>query len=222
MKLRVTPLTIMAYKDTNFSSLIGTYKVNINPESYSHNHSVSFGNKKKVAEGAGNPESFNTIDTETVSFDIVFDGTPIFKSFTEEEVATQIEKFKELTYKYNGEIHRNNYLKLSWGTFLFYGYLTELNINYSMFKRDGDPLRAKASVSFSGFVDKELLAQTANKQSPDMSHIKRVMVTDTLPLFCDEIYGNPNLYMAVAYANNLDTFRELKIGGVITLPALEK
>ncbi|WP_452223625.1 CIS tube protein [Lacinutrix chionoecetis] len=217
---KLNKLKIYAYSNDTFRSEVGNYTVNINPESYSYNHAVKFSDTKNVAEGAGNSGKFNSVDKETVGFSIYFDGTGIFKE--KGSVNDQIIKFKKLVYQYNGKIHRTNYIKLSWGTLVFYCYLTKLDISYTLFKDNGNPLRAKADVSFSGFSNSKLLAASANKQSPDVNHLKVVKIHNTIPLFCNEIYDDSSLYIQIAEANKLDSFRNVPIGTKLLFPPLKK
>ena len=217
---KLEKLKIYSYSKDNFSKEIGRYQVRINPDSYTYNHAVRFTDIKNVAEGAGNPEQFNSMDKETVGFTIHFDGTGLFKD--NRSVSKQIADFKKLAYEYNGDIHRTNYLKLSWGTLVFYCYLSKLNVSYTMFKSNGDPLRAKADASFSGFSNKKLLAAKANKKSPDVSHLKIYKSSDSLPLFCNEIYQEIDLYTEVAKRNKLDSFRNVPLGTELIFPSLKK
>lgn len=213
-------LTIYAYTDTAFSSSAGSYKTLINPESYSHQHGVSFSETKSVAEGAGNAPKFNTIESEKVSFTMYIDGTGIKQKTG--SIANEISNLKNVVYSYNGSIHRTNYLKLSFGALIFYCNLQSMQINYTMFSASGEPLRAKIDFSFIGYSNPDLLSANANKQSPDMNHIKTVTATATLPNLCDEVYKNPNLYQQIARINNLDSFRGLRPGLELVFPQLKK
>ncbi len=217
---KLNKLKIYAYADDSFNSEVGNYELNINPESYTYNHAVKFSDAKNVAEGAGNPGKFNTMDTETVGFTIYFDTTGIIAS--KGSVNDQLHKFKKLVYQYNGQKHRTNYIKLSWGTLLFYCYLTRLDVTYTLFKSNGDPLRAKADVSFSGFSNPKLLAAMARKASPDVNHLKTFSSHDSLPLFCRDVYNDIALYMEVADANGLDSFRKIPLGTQLVFPPLKK
>lgn len=213
-------LKVYAYSDDSFSSEVGSYTVNINPESYTYNHAVQFSDNKNVAEGAGNSGKFNSIDKETVGFTIYFDGTGIFES--KETAQVQLNNFKDLVYKYNGDIHRTNYIKLSWGTLLFYCYLTKLDVTYTLFSSTGEPLRAKANVSFTGFSNPKLLSAQINKRSPDVNHVKIFSSHDSLPLMCRDVYRDIDLYMQVAELNNLDSFRNVTTGTKLVFPPLNK
>ncbi len=214
-------LKIYAYSDASFSSAVGQpFEANINPESYTHNHSVEFSNTKSLAEGEGNAPKFNSVGLETVDFTIYLDGTGI--AGKKKSVKGQITNLKKVVYQYNGKSHRTNYIKLSWGNLLFYCNLTKLSINYTMFSPNGDPLRAKADLSFSGFTNSKLMAAQANKQSPDMSHLKKMGISDSIPLYCNEIYEAPELYIEIAKVNDLDTFRKVKTGHTLMFPQLNK
>ena len=131
------------------------------------------------------------IGSETVEFELVFDGTGVLPSkipgvlpFTDDGIAKQIERFKFLVFTFQGPIHSPYYLKLSWGKLLFQCRLSQLSFNYTLFKPDGTPLRARAHAVFIGFNDEATLALKANKTSPDLSHALTVRAGDTLPLMC--------------------------------------
>lgn len=213
-------LKLIAYSDSSFSSEVDTFDAAINPESYSHSHSVEFSSSKSMAEGEGNAPKFNSIGTETVDFSIYLDGTGVAGNTT--SVVDQITSLKTVVYKYNGTSHRTNYIKILWGSLVFYCNLTKLSLNYTMFSPNGDPLRAKADVGFSGFTDAKLMAAAANKQSPDMSHLKVMKPTNNIPLFCSEIYKDSTLYVEVARANDLDSFRKIKNGKTLLFPQLNQ
>ena len=53
----------------------------------------------------------------------------------------------------------------------------------------------------------------AQDQSPDLTHVRMVKAGDTLPGFCEQIYGDPRLYLKVAAANGLDPRRALVYAG---------
>ena len=63
---------------------------------------------------------------------------------------------------------------------------------------------------------------TAQDHSADLTHVRLVKAGDTLPRLCDEIYGEPRMYLEVARANDLDHFRALQPGMRIAFPPLEK
>ncbi|MDO5968962.1 LysM peptidoglycan-binding domain-containing protein [Flavivirga aquimarina] len=220
-------MEIIAY-DTNQYSGSGTSKctVQINPASYTHEHTVNYNNQQALGS-PGTTLWFKGIPPEKVSFDIYFDATGAIKSGslasfkTQTSVDDQIKTFKDVCFTYNGSIHESNYLIISWGTLVFKCKLTSLNISYTLFKNDGTPLRAKITAAFEEAIDEGLIAKEANNQSPDLTHLVEIKEGDTLPLICYRIYGDSSYYMEVAAYNNILNFRDLTPGTKIYLPPIK-
>src|SRR3546814_19360438 len=85
-------------------------------------------------------------------------------------VAEHIEDFKKKIIDFKGDIHRPYYLKIHWGTLLFKGVLTQIDIEYKVFTTDGTPIRAVAKCSFTESIEDHLREAIENKQSPDITH----------------------------------------------------
>ncbi|MAK35846.1 MAG: hypothetical protein CMC15_06690 [Flavobacteriaceae bacterium] len=213
-------LSIVAYKTNKYTGKsIGKVGVKINPASYSHKHQVNY--CSTIPTGAANtPLKFSSMPPETISFDIHFDATGAIPNNTV-LVETQLKQFKKVCFNFNGQIHEPNYLIVSWGSLVFKCKLTSLSVNYTLFKKDGTPLRAKASVSFQEAIDETMINKIANKRSPDLTHYVVVKAGDTLPLLCHEIYGDQFYYMEVAKHNNIANFRNLTPGTKLYMPPLK-
>ncbi len=212
-------LSITAYKDKSFNSKVGTYTVMINPEKYSHTYSVDYSEK----QGQGTPDAtikYHKSTPQTISFELVFDATGVV-STSRTDLVSEVNNFKKLAYDYNGDIHSPNYLELNWGEALsFQCRLTSLAINYTLFKPDGTPLRARANVSFKEYQDPEK-ADSASATSPDLTHLVTVIAGDTLPALTYRVYGDSAYYLQVARFNQLDNFRNLTPGTQIQFPPLQ-
>ena len=129
--------------------------------------------------------------------------------------------FKSTCYTYNGTIHEPNYLILNWGSLVFKCKLTSLSVNYTLFQKNGIPLRAKASVEFMEAIGVSEISKEANMQSPDLTHMVVIRDGDTLPMLCMEMYGDSSYYMEVAEYNNIINFRDIAPGTQIYLPPLK-
>jgi hypothetical protein len=75
-----------------------------------------------------------------------------------------------------GSEHKPNNLKLIGAVCFFKCVLNELNLEYTLFRADGTPLRASATAKFVGYVEDELRLAQERRQSPDVTHV-RVVVT---------------------------------------------
>jgi len=218
---KLEKLTIYPYKDPGFSQSAGSpYVVTINPEKYTHSHNVSYSDEQPIGS-AGASSKYDKTLPEKVSFELNFDATGAIPG-TSADASQEVENFKAVVYDFNGSIHSPNYLKLSWASLVFNCKLESLEVNYTLFKPDGTPLRAKANASFKGFIDYKTLALQQNKQSPDLTHLIVFKEGDSLPLLCYQVYGSPAYYREVAYANNLTHFRNIAPGTRLYFPPIAK
>lgn len=216
-------MTVKAYSDSKFTRQVGAdFQVSINPEKYARAYQVGY--KDRQAQGSNGPSPiFNKYTSDTVSFELVFDGTGVVPGALPglpSPVEQQLVSFKTLAYAYNGDIHRPNFLALSWGTLFFKCVLKSLAVNYTLFTPDGKPLRARANASFLGFNDEVELALKADKKSADLTHVRKARAGDTLPLMCFDIYGSSSYYTQVARVNGLVDFRNLVPGTQLKFPPL--
>lgn len=218
-------LMIVAYSDPEFSNKVedGEFTTLVNPESYAFKYKIDVDEDQAPGTSAA-ALNFNKILPEELDFEFIFDSTGALpgSAYSDEGVINDVEKLKKVVLEYNGETHKPNYLRISWGTLLFKGSLTEMDISFKLFKPDGTPVRASAKAKFKGFVEDNLRVAKENAQSPDLTHIQEVKEGDTLPLMCYRIYGNARYYMHVADYNNLSNFRDIRAGEKLFFPPLEK
>lgn len=219
----LTKLQIAAYSDSDFTKRDGDpYVVMINPEKYTHGYKIRYTDPQAQGSSGGSPR-FNKVPSETVSFEIVFDGTgvvPPSVPAAPPPVSKQIERFKNLVFSYSGKIHSPKFLTLTWGTLLFRCRLASMDLTYTLFRPDGAPLRATAKTTYLGYSDEEELAKQANATSPDLTHLLTVRAGDTLPLLCWDVYGSSELTVKVARANGLTSFRNIPPGTKLVFPPL--
>jgi phage tail protein X len=137
-------------------------------------------------------------------------------------VFEKVKALKEMLTGVDSTSHEPKHFKLGWGTMLFKGRCTALNIAYKLFNPDGTPIRAICKASFKGSIEEGLRIAQDNLQSPDLTHYRKVKKGDTLPLLCYHIYGDSRHYIQVAAANKLNNFRNLKMGDEIFFPPIAK
>ncbi|MDX6188802.1 LysM peptidoglycan-binding domain-containing protein [Flavobacterium sp. Fl-318] len=218
-------LKVVAYSDPEFNNKIsdGTFSTLMNPEKYTYHYKIE--TDKTQASGTSTiAPKFNKKLPENLELDFVFDRSGVINGYesSDDGIIDDIEKFKKVVLNYNGDKHKPNYLIISWGTLLFKGALTEMDVEFKLFKPDGTPIRAVAKVKFQGFVEDNLRAARENNKSPDLTHYRTVKEGDTLPLMSFQIYGDSKYYLEVAKANNIVNFRKLKTGQKLFFPPLQK
>ena len=137
-------------------------------------------------------------------------------------VTSEIKKFQNVVYNYQGKIHSPYYLKVLWGGLAFKCMLSSLDITYQMFDPSGRPLRAKLSANFEQYQTPEELARRADKKSADLTHSDIVTAGTTLPLMSYQVYDRNDLYVQLARFNDMNDLMHLREGSEVRFPpALE-
>jgi hypothetical protein len=203
------------------SGSLGSIEAIINPENYSYTKNVEYSNSNEQGSNA-NTALFSKIGPSDLKFKLIVDGTGIVSLGSYANVDAYIKSFNDLLYRYNGDIHRPNYLQLSWNGIIAVAVLKSYTVTYTLFNTDGTALRANIDASFTESIDFKTKAKMAGKNSPDMSHIRVVKAGDTLPLMSYRIYGDSSWYLEIARVNNIDDFRSIQPGQKILFPPLAR
>lgn len=216
-------IVIKAFEDKKFNKECKEFTLPINPENFSRNLKI----KNDDSQGQGRqsaPSKLSNIEPEEIKLEFTFDNTGTVEGnlLQGTEVLDQIEEFLEVGYKINSKTHEPCKLRLTWGSFVFDCKLTDLSINYTLFKPSGNPLRAKLSATFKEYIELEKEELKNDRSSPDLTHIRTAGPEDTLSLMTFDIYGNQNWLNQVAKANGLTSTRLLKKGQELVFPPIDK
>jgi LysM repeat protein len=233
---KLEKLKINVYGD---SSRLGlpqqTFEAMFNPESYS----LSYENVYQKDQGintSGRTAKYSLTKPEKLSLKLIFDDTGVadygYSGFATaaligklkgtQDIYKQVNRFLDLTTYMDGKSHEPKYLKITWGDLIFDCRLESVDVNYTLFNRSGQPIRAELDTVFIGDIQDSKRLKQENKNSPDLSHSRTVKGGDKLPLMAQEIYGDPAYYIELARANNLNNFRKLKTGTNIKLPPIKQ
>lgn len=212
---------IYAYGDNNYNEYLEKYyEVPLNPEKMSLARNLQF-NKDDSSMGNREMTQFQGYGSDSLSFDIVIDGTGVTGKVI--EVTEELKTLQEVLYEYNDEKHMPNHLLVTWGEDnKFLCQLKSINIEYSLFKTNGDPLRARVSLQFIENSNPEMINNIHQPASPDMTHIRLISEGDNLLQICHDVYGDKKYYIAVARVNGLTNFRDIKVGSQLLLPPIER
>ncbi|PSR18570.1 hypothetical protein C8255_06715 [filamentous cyanobacterium CCP3] len=221
---------IRAFKDKTFRNELGKFELPINPEQFSQSFRVAY-DQKQSAGADGNDPEFKAMKPEELVLNFTIDGTGVVPikgkaGAFHKDVTEQVEQFLKLAYVMNGETHRPNFLRLLWGKVSFGDQnsfdciLKDLNIDYTLFSANGKPLRAKLKATFISYIEAARRVREEGKQSPDVTHMRMVEASSTLPLMTEQIYGDQTYYLQVAKANGLVNFRKLKTSKTLRFPPI--
>lgn len=231
-------LTIYPFEDAKFNTEVKnkSFSVMFNPSGYSRKFSISYDEQQGKGTG-GSPKNVDKVQPGDITLEFTIDGTgtvapiavseakasEIAKSDIETvDVVKKIDEFHDVCYKLVGKTHRPYFLRVIWGNLSIDCVLLSADIKYTLFDKQGKPLRATISATFSEAKADEVRIREEGKNSPDLTHIRVVQEGDTLPLMTHRIYGDSSYYLQVAKANRLKDFRKLQAGQEIFFPPIDK
>ena len=220
---------IHAFEDEGFQTRSQLEKnpisLPVNPESFTQNFKVALNQQQGQGNQGTNPDYKGT-KPEELKLEFTFDGTQTIDGYAynsgDHNVKAQLDIFMNAVYNMNGEIHRPHFLCVQWGKFLFPCILSNLDLNYTLFKPNGDPLRIKASATFLNYIAQKERVARERKESPDLTHVRLVKGGDRLDLMTHRIYKDPKFVTQVARANGLSSFRKINPGVELVFPPLDK
>lgn len=149
-------------------------------------------------------------------------GKPQDKTAKKERVTDQVKKFLKTCYQYNSDAHTSNYLKIFWADEVYSCKLETSKVQYSLFDRNGIPLRATITASFIYDITSETAVKKANQKSPDVTHRHQFKAGDTLPIIAQNMYGSSSFYLKLAKYNGFNHFRNIPPGTEIKLPSIQE
>ncbi len=224
----VQKIVIQAFKQKPVNgsspSPFNTFTVPINPENLSQKFEIKQENQQ-ASGNQGTSGKYVATLPEELRLDFYLDNTNTVSGNVLQGtiVPEQVRQLLEVVYKMESESHRPNFLKIAWNNqelfgpnkFVFDCQLKSLDIQYVLFNRGGEPLRAKVSAVFSAYVeDKKRTREEGKggKESPDLTHVRTATPGDRLWLMTQRIYESTTPLLQVALLNDLTTFRQLETG----------
>lgn len=201
-------------------------EVPYNPETLSSRFETAFSGKRAAGPKSERTAHYAFSRGHEMTVKLVFDGTDVSYLGVEKlrhipTVRELVENFLRLCHQVQGTTHEPSFLRLTWGECPLLGggfdcRLQTCDIQYTLFDRDGAPLRAELTVKFVEARAHD--AQELRLSSPDLTHRRVVVAGDTLPALCQQIYGSAVHYLRVARINDLDDPRNLTPGQELQFP----
>lgn len=219
---KLRKLTIEAYKDKGYSEkkdAPNVFTAMFNPTTFNRKLDIEYEDGKAVGN-SGAEKKFKGIKPGGFDIEFLIDGT----GASGEKVVVQdkINEFIDVCAKYYGAIHRPPYLIVKYGKIELKSVLLSMAVSYTMFNKDGTPIRAKISASFAETLTDDYRVKTEKNSSPDLTHVRTVLEGDTLPLMSKRIYGDSKYYIQVAKVNSLTNYRNLTPGAQLFFPPIAK
>lgn len=248
---KLQKLLIEAFKNEERTILAGLFEAMFNPESLTQNYrNINSSLQGLITSGRANkyilssPTTLNLTlildDTGVTSYGLTKAaargisalGLSLSSNVSSldnavadagKDLNARLTELLDLVQKYDGDLHQSHFLKVTWGSRIngFECFLESVDITYTLFARNGDPLRAEVHLSL--IEDKSAKKRKAEEgtSSPDLTRFLVVKSSDTLPHLAKDIYGDAAYYVQLAQVNGYDNFRKLREGSTIQIPPLK-
>jgi hypothetical protein len=213
-------------------SRLGEIEVLFNPTAYAISKSITWsppensgGEQSKTQRALNAPiVTFGGGDSRQLTLELMFDVTEPINGRIIDDVRQETNKILALTRIERLEPPRPPTCLIFWGNsppnsdFPFKGVVSSLTQNFTLFKSNGNPVRANLAVTFTEFLDPQ---DDKRQTDPELTtHILKP--GDTLSSIATKFYRDPLRWRIVAEANRLDDPRNLdsQIGQRLTIPKL--
>ena len=107
-----------------------------------------------------------------------------------------------------------------WGTFKFLGVIKSLNIEFVLFDKFGNPIRAKADVKLTEFIHGAALRrQNPSSGGGPTERMWQVKAGERLDYIAAEVYGDATRWRVIAARNGIEDPFSLRAGVKLAIPA---
>ncbi|MGI4857599.1 MAG: hypothetical protein ACRYHA_11945 [Janthinobacterium lividum] len=231
MKIRessLAKLTLTAYQNPRLSEYVGTVEAMYNPGEIALDYAASY-QERRALNDISNANVFIDAPPGTLSVQLVFDGQ---LPGSRTSVDARLTELRQLCGIIDGVSRQTRYLKVQWGKLgwhgdgYFAGRMQQLAIRYTLFDRDGSPLRATASLTLIEDRDPDL-QRARHGLTAQHFPVAQVPAATPLPLIATaamSVSGDmadkaPVDYLTLALANDLDHLDALVPGQMLAWPA---
>lgn len=219
-------LEIIAYEDKNLLSKNGKkFTAMVNPGHYIYSKGIHYYADKSM--DGGKAPRYQSYDGKDLKLEFTLDSTGALYDWmnpvTKQNLLPlpgRIRVLEETVYNYDGSAHEPSYIRVIWGTLNYTGRLRALDVKYTLFNSEGEPVRALIKLDILEYIAPKTQEKQKNKSSPDLTHLVTVKAGDTLPLLCQKIYKSDMYCAEVARVNNLTGFRDIEPGTQLFFPPL--
>lgn len=200
-----------------------SFSVLINPAEISFARAIGYSNQKVIGQ-LGSDLRFSAITPEKVSFNLVLDGTGVVPgpspSAGPRAVRDLVNDLLGVVYRYDATLNEPSRVQLLWGSLCFYGRLTAMDTQYTLFKPNGEPLRAKVKLSFSRFLSAGEAVLMTDPAATETTRVLEPAPGETLPQFCERVYGDAGYAAGIAQINGLSSLHQLPRNARLVCPPL--
>ncbi len=106
-----------------------------------------------------------------------------------------------------------------WGIFKFVSVITQMTQKYSLFTKDGVPVRATVDLTFTQYKDlNDFGPQNPTSGGGPIERVRTITAGDRLDNISAEVYGDATKWRHIARRNNIRNPMVLKPGSLLRIP----
>ena len=144
--------------------------------------------------------------------------TTIINLSEEKDISEEVEKLAKLR-QIDGGAHRPPLVAFVWGSLKFMGFVNSITSTYTMFAKNGKPLRAKVDVEFLAAPNEDG-SRRSPFESPDRTKIRILSEDESLWSIARKEYGDEGKWRHIAEANRIMDPLEIPAGTILKVPAI--
>ena len=121
----------------------------------------------------------------------------------------------------NAEKPKPPEVTFAWGTFSFTAVITDMSMKFTLFDKDGKPVRSEVEITFMQSEDPTRIPhQNPSSGGGPIQEVRKVITGDRLDLIAADVYGDATQWRHIADYNEINNPRQLRPGQIITIPPL--
>ncbi len=218
----------VSIEKARFRSEMGNmFEVQFNPTDIQLNATASWAPQDTQADQV--KLEFKKVEPRTLTMTLVFDTTTnnadvrttyvnqLMNTFVLTEMPDLNPAHDQTAQGTLGPKKRNVLQTFEWGSFSFMGAVVGLNTKYTMFSKDGNPIRAEVSVSMKEYINKDFFQIGGSRNNITVPQVKLVQMEAGQTLSgLASILGTS--MSALAQANGISDPMNIPAGTVLGLP----
>ena len=183
-----------------------------NPEEYTISKTNKFDPVTGVA-GKAPTMKFTESEVQTLGIDLIFDTYETGKSLL--EITNKLWSFMAP----KGKPPEPPEVAFAWGNFSFVAVIKTMSHQFTLFNKDGIPVRAKVHIDFQQSRDpRDYPKQNPSSGGGPVQRVWPVVGGDRIDLIAKEVYGDASKWRVIAEYNELDDPLHLQPGQELIIP----
>jgi hypothetical protein len=193
-----------------------------NPTEYRLSQTLSVTRNRTAAKAGGTPQ-FSGTNAMTLTTQLFFDDFASMKGDVTPKITTLLSWTHQtpdsrdrgrpcpplVSFRWGGNSQLNG----------FSGFLKSVNVNYTVFRKDGTPVQAKVDITIEGQPE-EIGGQNPTSHSINSRRVQTMIEGDTLQSVAYRELGKAGYWRAIAELNGIDDPLRVKAGTVLLIPTV--